>query len=289
MIKELNGLPILCSDVIFKSIFMKNPNVLKEFIYDITGINIEDLELIANEVPIVRNKEKFKRCDFLIRYGNTIINIELNSSFSKTLLVKNTSYIFSLFSQYTSRGEEYFKDLEVIQININLFSRFSKAILDFRILDHVYSYDYFTALKILDLDIVKCKNMYYNERVRKKNYLKWGALFAAHTVEDIQFILNELIPRKEVDKMVEDLYNLTAPGKTISEAEALRLDDMFRRSLRQEGVEEGMERGIKKGIEQGKIDIIKALFKRKMSYSDIANITGKSIKEIKSIEQGLTK
>ena len=44
--------------------------------------------------------------------------------------------------------------------------------------------------------------------------------------------------------MVKDLYNLTAPGKTISEAEALRLDDMFRRSLRQEDVEEGMERGI---------------------------------------------
>ena len=288
MIKELNGLPILCSDVLFKSIFMKNPNVLKRFIYDMTGIDIEDIKLISNEIPIVRNKEKFKRCDFLIRYHNTIINIELNSSYSKTLLVKNTSYIFSLFSQYTSRGEEYFKDLEVIQININLFSRFNKPILDFRILDHVYSYDYLTALKILDLDIVKCKNMYYNERVRKKKYLKWGALFAAHTIEDIQFILDELIPRKEVDKMVEDLYNLTAPGKTISEAEALRLDDMFRRSLRQEGVEEGMKQGIEKGIEQGKLDIIKALFKRKMSYSDISNITGKTIQELKDLEKTLS-
>ena len=288
MIKELNGLPILCSDVLFKSIFMKNPNVLKRFIYDMTGIDVEDIKLISNEIPIVRNKEKFKRCDFLICYHNTIINIELNSSYSKTLLVKNTSYIFSLFSQYTSRGEEYFKDLEVIQININLFSRFNKPILNFGILDQVYSYDYFNALKILDLDIVKCKNMYYNERVRKKNYLKWGALFAAHTIEDIQFILDELVSRKEVDKMVEDLYNLTAPGKTISEAEALRLDDMFRRSLRQEGVEEGMKQGIEKGIEQGKLDIIKALFKRKMSYSDISNITGKTIQELKDLEKTLS-
>ena len=285
MIKELAGLPILCSDVIFKSIFIKNPNILRMFVCDMTGIDIKNMELVVNEIPIVRNNEKFKRCDFLIRYDNIIINIELNSSYSKTLLVKNTSYIFSLFSQYTSRGEEYFKDLEVIQININLFSRFSKPILDFRILDYVYSYNYFNALKILDLDIVKCKNMYYNERVRKKNYLKWGALFAAHTVEDIQFILEELVPRKEVDKMVEDLYNLTAPGKTISEAEALRLDDMFRRSLRQEGVEEGMKQGIEQGIEQGKLDIIKALFKRKMSYHDISDISGKSIEEIKEIEK----
>ena len=130
--------------------------------------------------------------------------------------------------------------------------------------------------------------MYYNERVRKKNYLKWGALFAAHTIEDIQFILDELVSRKEVDKMVEDLYNLTAPGKTISEAEALRLDDMFRRSLRQEGVEEGMKQGIEKGIEQGKLDIIKALFKRKMSYSDISNITGKTIQELKDLEKTLS-
>ena len=73
---------ILSSDIIFKSIFMKNPNILSKFIYDIAGININNLVLISNELPITRNHEKFKRCDFLIKYHNTIINIELNSSYT---------------------------------------------------------------------------------------------------------------------------------------------------------------------------------------------------------------
>ena len=99
--------------------------------------------------------------------------------------------------------------------------------------------------------------------------------------------------------MVEDLYNLEAPGKVISEAEALRLDDMFRRSLREEGLEEGIEKGtrigiekgIEKGIEEGKkqntIDMIKSMLKKSMSYSDINDITGSSIEEIKEIEKSI--
>ena len=67
------------------------------------------------------------------------------------------------------------------------------------------------------------------------------------------------------------------------------LNDMFRRSLRQEGVEEGMELGIKKGIEQGieqnKIDMIKEMLYQKANYNFISKVSGKSIKEIKSIEK----
>ena len=72
--------PLLCNDVIFKSVFTGLEFILEKFIYDITGDKIKDIKLYANEVPIVRNKEKFKRCDFLIKKDNTIYNIELNNS-----------------------------------------------------------------------------------------------------------------------------------------------------------------------------------------------------------------
>ena len=100
--------PILCSDPIFKSIFSKYPNILRKFIYDVTGRYYKNISLGMNEIPINRYKEKFKRCDFIISTdSNTIINIELNNNYSKTMLIKNTSYIFELFSNYTSSGEYY--------------------------------------------------------------------------------------------------------------------------------------------------------------------------------------
>ena len=43
--------------------------------------------------------------------------------------------------------------------------------------------------------------------------------------------------------------------------------------------------GRNEGIKQTTIDMIKVMFHKKMSYSDIADISGKSIDEIKKIEQ----
>ena len=54
--------PILCVDPIFKSIFMKHPNVLSKFIYDVTGNSLDNINLVSNELPITRNNEKFKIC-----------------------------------------------------------------------------------------------------------------------------------------------------------------------------------------------------------------------------------
>ena len=65
-------LPLLCNDVIFKSLFTGCEFILEKLIYDITGDKISGISLYANEIPIVRGKEKFKRCDFLIKHNNTI-------------------------------------------------------------------------------------------------------------------------------------------------------------------------------------------------------------------------
>ena len=284
-LKEDIKIPILCYDPVFKSIFMKHPKILSKFIYDITGNSLDNINLVSNELPITRQGEKFKRCDFIVKDNNKIYNIELNSSYSKTLLIKNTSYIFSLFSTNASIGEKYNKDLEVIQININNFSRFNRPVLDYQIMNSNYYCVYLDSLKIYDLDIVKCNKLYYNGRVRKRNYLKWGALFSCTTIEDMKPILDKILTKKESERMIEDLYNLEAPGKVISEAEAMRLDDMFRRSLKEEGIEEGIEKGKK----QNTIDMIKSMILNHTEYNFISKVSGKSISYIKEIENSMKK
>ena len=53
-------LPLLCNDVIFKSLFTGLEFILEKIIYDITGDKIKGSSLYANEIPIVRGKENLR-------------------------------------------------------------------------------------------------------------------------------------------------------------------------------------------------------------------------------------
>ena len=57
---ETNNKSLLCNDVIFKSLFLENTNILSMFIKDITGYDLGSITLLCNEMPIVRKNEKFK-------------------------------------------------------------------------------------------------------------------------------------------------------------------------------------------------------------------------------------
>ena len=54
------------------------------------------------------------------------------------------------------------------------------------------------------------------------------------------------------------------------------------------GIEEGKKLGLREGLKEGKeqstIEVIRAMIKNNVSYEFISNVTGKSIEEIKKIE-----
>ena len=271
---------ILCSDVIFKSLFLNLEDILVKFIYDITGYQFEHIVFYMNEIPIQRKDEKFKRCDFIIETDrNVIINIELNRYFSDTILVKNTGYVFSLFSRYSSKGVEYNKDLKVIQININCFSRFNKSVLDYRILNGKYGYSYFSGIEIWDLDVIQSKKLFDSDLKRKKRYIKWGALFSCTSIEEMEPILGELLNKKEVYLFMNKLKKITRVVTVMDEEEALREDDKIRRSLRSEGERVGFGNGFSDGI----MSMIKSMFDNNVDKEVIAKVSNKSIEEIDKI------
>ena len=250
MIEE-KSIPILCTDIIFKSIFIDMEDILKKFIYDITGYKLNNIYLSINELPINRKNEKFKRCDLIIKSDNIIFNIELNSIYYNSLIIKNLSYICSIFSKDSTKGKKYNKDLEVIQININNFTRFNKPVLDYQIINNSYGIVYFSGLKIYDLDIVKCKCLYYNNNIRKRNYIKWGTLFSCATIEEIEPIIKELIGIRKGDVFMSKLKKMIVETNVMDEREALRIDNMVRESIRSDSLEEGMEKGIEQGMKKG--------------------------------------
>jgi len=58
-----------------------------------------------------------------------------------------------------------------------------------------------------------------------------------------------------------------------------KMDKMVQDNIKRDAFEEG--------IEQNKVDVIKSMLSKKMSYKDISDITGKTIEEVKEIEKSL--
>ena len=70
----------------------------------VANILENNITLEINELPIQRNKEKAKRCDFILRIDkDNIINLELNLKKYSGSTIKNLSYLFHLFSTSTKR------------------------------------------------------------------------------------------------------------------------------------------------------------------------------------------
>ena len=293
---EDKEIPILCLDVIFKSVFSDLESILKYFIYDITGLKFNKIILGMNELPINKKNEKYKKCDFIIHTDkNVIINIELNDTYYQSMLIKNTSYVFSLFSRYTSKGDEYLENLKVIQININNFSRFNKPIIDYRIMNNSYGYIYLNNISIYDLDIIRSKKLYDNKLTRIRRYIRWGRLFACTSIEEMEPILDELLTKKEVYLFMEKVKKITRYYHVMDEAEALREDDKIRRSLRREGERIGFSNGERIGFSNGEkvgfsngftdgiMSMIKNMYQNHMDIETIAKVSNKSIEEIDKI------
>ena len=276
-------LPLLCYDIVFKSVFTNQENLLAKMISDITGIDYELLKdniiLETNELPISKNNEKAKRCDFIIRMkNNNIINLELNRQSYTGLVVKNLAYLFQLFSTSFKRGEEYDENLVVMQINLNCFKTPNfekiKALSKYYFQDNITNEIYTENIIIYELNVVKCHEIYYNEDVLEiPNYLKWGTLIYCNNPEDIPNITKGIMTKEERDLIMDKLNNLTREDLFMSESDAIKWYEWEQNTIRSDCRKEG--------IEENKIETIKAMLENKIDLDLISKVTGKSIEEIK--------
>lgn len=73
----------------------------------------------------------------------------------------------------------------------------------------------------------------------------------------------------------------------VIENNRLREEDILNTAkgeARREGWKEGMEQGMEQGMEGNKIDVVKKMLLNKLDYEIISNVTGKTLEEIKEIE-----
>jgi len=293
-VKKLS-LPLLCYDVIFKSIFVGKENLLAKMVSDITGIDYshfkDNIMLETNELPISRKNEKAKRCDFILRFNkDNIINIELNSQSYAGLAIKNLSYLFQLFSTSFKKGDKYNENLIIMQINLNCFKLKDwdqvEPLSKYCLREENSNKIYLKNIAIYELNVVKCHELYYNKKNKEDipNYIKWGSLIYCSDIKEIPNIVSGIMTLKERNWIMDNLSKLTRDDLFMTEEEALEWADWERNSIRhearEEGLKEGRKIGIEKGIEKNTEKMIKNMLKQNISLEDISKITEKTKKEI---------
>ena len=301
-------------DPVFKEIFTSGDcrNFVCTLISLITGLDLDylkkNLKVVNPNLKKSRAKEKTKPTDVILSIKGNLINIEMNNKYYDGLFQKNDMYQHTILSRSMKSGDSYKKIKNMIQINIDNFSKFKKEISVFKLMEidtgeieNEYYVKYHISLsKILD--------KYYNGD--KLNYLE--KLLCVIGVKD-EGVLNKISKGDkilmEASKKIEDL-NLSDLYSDLYDVEKDRqmaekaMEDYIREEATKQGIEQGIKQGIKQGIEQGieqgfeqgieqgieqgassrNIEIAKNLIKNNVDIDIIARSTGLSKEEIESFE-----
>ena len=166
--RKSNKIIILCGDVIFKSVFLKEKDILLKIIYDITGIKETSYyeEIIPGyELETSNIDGKVNRCDLLVKIGDKyFINIKLNYLHEKSVLYRNMMQLFRISIQITESGmtDKDLSQKHIGQLNCNAFSNNNNK----EILKGYYQDEEGNKLNDLltfwNIDIVKCYKKVYN-------------------------------------------------------------------------------------------------------------------------------
>ena len=294
MIKTDKKIPYLMYNAMFKSVFRKNPNILKkliELVLEENNINLhlenKTLVLKNNELLLDHYKDKQYICDFIINIDkNTDLSIEINRSLYPGLKERNMAYSFNIYYNHFKQGNRYheFEKYGLIQINFNQFSNPNDKIMNaFYLMDKDNPLNILSKnLLIIHIDVYKCYESVYNktslDEVSKMERLI--ATLMLTSVTEISNILgSDILDMKEKEKFLKDIVESSQDEEV---TKALPFEESI--DYRFELVE---EKSFKQGEIQKQKEIIKKMLKENMDKKVIAKITATSLDEIEKIAKSL--
>ena len=279
------------SDIVFKSIFLKESNrdMLERLIEEAINKKVKVLEVKASELPKGSVYERGKVLDVLVDSDDGEINIEVNSYSNKYLHRRNASYIFSRYSSAVSRAGS-FKDMKnYIQINLtykeNNDNLKMKSI--YKLLEVSDYEEYIDNLTIYEFNLSKIKEAWYNGD-RSHNIM---ALLDADDCElDTMSEGDEIMDRfkdevKNINRGLGDVQFMD-PDKDAEMIFNTILDsekEIAQKEGREKGLKEGREEGREEGIKHTQINNAIKMKKLNIDINTISEITNLSIDEIEKL------
>ena len=153
-------------DQVFKNVFFRDINLLKYFLTNILNLfyddfYIDDIEIKNTELSKDRLYIKNKCLDILVKTGNKIINLEINTSYNSYTKNRNLIYLFNSIIDDTHKSDKYTLDNEHIQINFN-FNDSGYDIESYHILEDTTNKLFTNVFRIININVDYFYNEWYN-------------------------------------------------------------------------------------------------------------------------------
>ena len=161
------------NDIVFKAVMVRNERVLRRLLEVILEIGIDEIILLDKEILPSRLMGKNRIVDLLVKFGNKMINVELNASKKYYHNYRNASYLFGIYNDAIDRSEEYETLAEKEFIGINLSYEMRKKALMEEVF-YLQSKDrnrFIENFKIIEFNVDKIeKNWYTLSELEKERY-----------------------------------------------------------------------------------------------------------------------
>jgi len=280
----------LASDVLFKKVFFSEGSALLKMLQDILDIREDSgITIIGYETRPNNIFGKSFRGDLLVTLSDrTYVSIEMNNSNPRNSLSRNMIHLFRIHSDMLVKGmpDSELEKYRLYQLNFDNFRNPSREAIE------KYAFCSLTTGKVrnliytfCDVDLEKCRKLVYNVNVREVSKdIRWGAIMTSNDIEEISKLLGEdMLSMEEKDKFLNTVRELNEDEKVVKdwmweENDKLRYYN---------DLEASKEQGIEQGIEDKSKEVVINMLNKNMDYETISEISGKTIEEIKEIENDI--
>ena len=278
----------LTYDKFFKAIMMSNTDIFKEFLIRVLDLNKymknNYIMFMDKELTYEHIKEHGKVIDINVKFGKgLIIDVEINREEYSAIKDRNNLYLEKLDIDNYKEKEGYskIKDTKIYQLNINASKYESKAqgksiIVDYDIINNRVFDD---RKKKVNYNLVHYYNKWYNKDVNMTYTDYFMAALYSKSYEEIYDIFNNIISKDRLNKLMRGVISMIEDGFILHEWEKEKMDKMVQDNL--------IELAKKRGIESNTKEMIENMLKKNTDYEYISEISGKTIEEIKEIEENM--
>ena len=282
------------NDTIVKKLYSTNvgQKCLAKTVCQILGLPFESVSFKIMPTDIGTNKNVVNSdADILLESNEVIVNVEINTSTSKSIQNKNNAYVCQLILRQLKNMEAYKNKLKkVYQINLNNYdiSRDNRFIVVNRLIDIKTHREYHPILEIIDVNLAKLQKEDYNKL--KKNEIEYLLyLLVCNDEEELRKIYNgDDLMEKMIDeaKILTDNFDLLLyyDREKLKKQEAYELGEKAGQEI---GQKIGQEIGFKAGVSQNKKELTINMLRENASVDFISKVTGLSIEDINELKKEL--
>ena len=288
----------LTFDPVFKGVFSRNLEILKEFLRDVLHLEYEleelDIRILNNELIKESIREYQKRIDVnIVLNDNIYVEIEINREDFKMVKYRNKMYADKVSSLILESGDSVKKLEEIYFYQLNLNTENKNENIGEHIIvpydistNEIYVDNNKTILKYLEFYY----RLYYNEPKKRTRDVIWLAALSSKSFTELYTILKEVLDDKLLKKFIKDVINMNwdkLENFSIHEWEKEKWDKYLEEKRREIAIEEGHAEGFEQGSKETLINTVKEMLKNGIDIETISKVTKLSNEEIKEIEESI--